>query len=121
MVAALAAGWEADVLREGVGAAVVADVAGLLPWATEDTINTRSVLGFWATGGDTEEYERNNTSWELKDTRRRWRKGERSGPLDAAWFDTTGRDCPGSRDKPSFSQPSEIHCAYASTSYEKRD
>ena len=56
VVAALAGGWEADVLREGVDAAVVADVAGLFPWATEDTINARSVLGFLAARGGAEEY-----------------------------------------------------------------
>ena len=64
MVAGLAGGWEADVLREGVGAAVVADVAGLLPWATEDTINARSVLGFLAGRGGAGEYWMNNASWE---------------------------------------------------------
>lgn len=35
-----------EVLRDGVGAVVVADVAGFLPSTTEDTINTRSVLGY---------------------------------------------------------------------------
>ena len=48
MATALAGGCEAVALREGVGV-VVADVAGFLPWATEDTINARSVLGFWPT------------------------------------------------------------------------
>ena len=44
VAATLAGGWEAEVLREGVGAVVVADVAGFLPWAMEDII-TRSALG----------------------------------------------------------------------------
>jgi hypothetical protein len=44
-----AGGREREVLREGVGVVVVTDVAGFLPWATEDTIDTRSVLGFVAT------------------------------------------------------------------------
>lgn len=39
MAAALAGWWEAEVLRDEVGVVVVADVAGFLPWATEDTIN----------------------------------------------------------------------------------
>jgi hypothetical protein len=45
VVATLVGWWEAGVLREGVDIVVVADVAGFLPWATEDIINTRSVLG----------------------------------------------------------------------------
>jgi len=45
VVAALVGGREAEVLREEVGVVVVADVTGFLPWATEDTINTRSVPG----------------------------------------------------------------------------
>jgi len=40
VVAALADGWEVEDLREGVGVVVVVDVAGFLPWTTEDTINT---------------------------------------------------------------------------------
>jgi len=48
VAAALAGGCEAVVLREGVGV-VVADLAGFLPWATEDTINARLVLSFWPT------------------------------------------------------------------------
>ena len=49
MAAALAGGCEAVVLREGVGV-VLADVAGFLPWAMEDTINERSVLIFGRRG-----------------------------------------------------------------------
>jgi len=42
-------GCEAVALREGVGVVVLAKVAGFLPWATEDTINARSVLSCWPT------------------------------------------------------------------------
>ena len=57
MAAALACGWEAEVFREGVDVVVVADVAGFLPWATEETISRCSVLGFWATGVVTGRYQ----------------------------------------------------------------
>jgi len=45
VVATPAGGWEAEDLREGVGIVVVTDVAGFLPWATEDIINGRPALG----------------------------------------------------------------------------
>ena len=75
MVAVPAGGRETEALREEVGVVVVADVAGLLPWAMEDTINTRSVPNFkrrwrcwrvpWA-------------FWTLKCERRGWEEGERA-------------------------------------------
>jgi len=43
--AALVGGWEAEVLWEGVGLVAVADVAGFLPWAAEDTITGPKFLG----------------------------------------------------------------------------
>ena len=56
MVAALVGGWEAEVLREEeVGVVAVADVAGFLPCATEDTINTR-LASFLNNEGDTGKY-----------------------------------------------------------------
>jgi len=48
VVAALAGGCEEEARREGVDV-VVADVAGFLPWATEETIDARLVLAFWPT------------------------------------------------------------------------
>ena len=43
VASAVAGGRGAEVLREEVGVVAVTDAAGFLPWATEDTINTRSV------------------------------------------------------------------------------
>ena len=72
----------------------MADLAGFLPWAMEDTINTRSVLGFWpmrvvpeSSRVDARLLGRSKTSAE---DGKKW-KGQVTGRrLDEMWLDTTG-------------------------------
>ena len=116
-----AGGWEAEVLRERVGIVVVADVAGFLPWATEDIINTRPALDCRVRRvvlGSIRVVRHTECS---KGTRRGWRKkGKGLVVLDEVWLGTTGVIVLGVGNISHPSQTSENTWAYASASYENR-